>query len=71
MFSGDFSALSTPIYDPNTYAATTGTRQPFSGNRIPTIGINSVSLNLLKYYLPGSSFTRLPSNVFRQSPQHQ
>ena len=64
MFAGDFGALSTVIYDPDTYTAATGTRQPFGGNRIPTNRLNSVSLNLLKYYLPGSSLTRLPNNVF-------
>ncbi|HZP02276.1 MAG TPA: TonB-dependent receptor [Terriglobia bacterium] len=35
MLQGDFSALSTPIYDPATYNPATGTKQPFAGNIIP------------------------------------
>ncbi len=57
MFNGDFSTISTPIYDPATYNPTTGTRQQFSGNIIPAGRINSVSKNLLAYYLPGATAT--------------
>jgi hypothetical protein len=50
MFAGDFSELTTPIYDPLT-------GQPFPGNIIPTSRLDPVSLRLLKYYnsaaLPG------------------
>ena len=50
MFRGDFSELSTPIYDPLT-------GQPFPGNVIPTNRLDPVSLRLLNYYnsatLPG------------------
>lgn len=55
MFNGDFSALSTPIYDPATYNSTTGQRQQFQGNVIPPGQINAVSKKLLAYYLPGSA----------------
>jgi hypothetical protein len=55
MFGGDFSALSTPIYDPTTYNPTTGLRQQFSGNKIPSNRINSTTKGLLAFYLPGSS----------------
>jgi hypothetical protein len=50
MFSGDFSELSTPIYDPVT-------QQPFKDNKIPSDRLNSLSVKLLQYYnaatLPG------------------
>ena len=55
MFNGDFSALSTPIYDPTTYDPTTGLRQQFPENKIPTDRINKTAAKLLTYYLPGSS----------------
>ena len=55
MFGGDFSALSTPIYDPNTYDPATGLRQQFQGNKIPSERINQTASKLLAYYLPGSS----------------
>ena len=54
MFGGDFSALSTPIYDPTTYNPTTGLRTQFPGNIIPGNRINSTTKGLLAYYLPGS-----------------
>jgi len=53
MFNGDFSALSTPIYDPTTYDATTGLRQQFPNNKITTI--NPAAKQLLAFYLPGAS----------------
>lgn len=64
MFNGDFSALSTPIYNPLSYNPATGTRQLFSGNVIPANLINPVSKKLLQYYLPGASVTEKPFNVF-------
>lgn len=63
MFGGDFSALSTPIYDPATYNATSGARQQFSGNIIPAGRINPVSKALLAYYLPGSTTATNGHNV--------
>jgi hypothetical protein len=63
MFQGDFSALATPIYNPFTYDASTGNRQPFTGNVIPPDLINPVSQKLLQYYLPGSNYSLKPINV--------
>ena len=63
MFQGDFSALATPIYNPSTYDANTGKRQPFTNNVIPPNLINPVSKQLLQYYLPGSNYLLRPINV--------
>lgn len=63
MFGGDFSALTIPIYDPDTYNAITGLRTGFTGNVIPASRINPVSAKLLAYYLPGSSLATKPSNL--------
>src|SRR5436190_2449696 len=43
MFTGDFSELATPIYDPRT-------KQPFPDNKIPPERLDPISLRLLKYY---------------------
>lgn len=64
MFGGDFRALPVNIYDPATYSPDTKTRQPFPGNVIPQDRINPVSAALLRYYLPGSSLSQLPNNLF-------
>jgi Carboxypeptidase regulatory-like domain len=45
--SGNFSSLSSVIYDPNTYNAGTNTRQAFPGNIIPANRINPIAQNLL------------------------
>jgi hypothetical protein len=63
LFNGDFSSLSTPIYDPTTFNAATGQRTQFFMNMIPSNRINSASKALLAYYLPGSSLTTTPNNV--------
>lgn len=60
MFNGDFSALSTPIYDPTTYNPATGQRSQFPGNKITNI--NSTTKQLLAFYLPGSG-TGTSNNV--------
>jgi hypothetical protein len=63
MFTGDFSELSTPIYDPNT-------KQPFPGNKIPPERLDPFSLKLLKYYnsatLPGltNNYVQFNSSPF-------
>jgi len=64
MFNGDFSALSTPIYNPSSFNPATGTRQAFAGNIIPSSMINPVAKKLLQYYQPGSSYAEKPINVF-------
>jgi hypothetical protein len=71
MFNGDFSALSTVIYDPLTFNSATGQRQAFPGNIIPPDRINPMAQKLLAYYLPGSSLQALPSNVFGEPVQTQ
>ena len=71
MFGGDFSALSTVVYDPATFNPATGQRQPFPGNSIPASRINPVAQKLLAYYLPGSSYSTRPLNVFRDPVQTQ
>ena len=63
MFSGDFSGLSTPIYDPASYNPTTGQRQQFPGNKIPASRINNTAKELLAFYLPGSSLEAKPNNI--------
>lgn len=50
MRTGDFSALSTPIYDPLTYNSATNTRQPFPGNIIPSNRFDSVGSKLINLY---------------------
>jgi hypothetical protein len=64
MFAGDFTQAGQIIYDPATFSADTGKRQPFPNNVIPSNRFNSVSTALLKYYLPGASLTERPSNLF-------
>lgn len=71
MFGGDFSALSATIYDPLSYDAATGQRQPFAGNVIPASRLNPVAQKLLAYYLPGSSYNARPLNVFQEPVQTQ
>lgn len=68
MFGGDFSALGTTIYDPDTAAANGGTKLPFSGNQIPASRIDPISKKFLNYYvhsnLPGLSnnYTQMNSS---------
>lgn len=64
MFRGDMSGTGRTIYDPLTYNESSETRAPFPNSLIPATRINSVSRNLLPYYLPGSSLASVPSNVF-------
>ncbi len=64
MFAGNPAETDLLIYDPATYTAATGTRQPFPDSAIPASRINTVSANLAKYYLPGSSLASLPNNVY-------
>ena len=56
MFGGDFSELSTTIYDPTTYDPSTGKRMPFQGNIIPPGSINDMAKNLLAYYVSAPSY---------------
>ncbi len=63
MFEGNFAALGHLIYNPLTFDPTTGTREPFPDNIIPASQVNLVAKNLLRYYLPGSQLSQVPSNV--------
>lgn len=56
MFGGNFSELSTTIYDPSTYDPNTGKRQPFPGNVIPPGRINDMAKKLLAFYLSAPSY---------------
>ncbi len=71
MLNGDFSALKnedgTPdiIYDPQTTNLTTGTRQPFPGNIVPSNRISPVSKTLLAAYkTPLTTSSALPYNFY-------
>ncbi len=59
MKSGDFSAAGSPvIYDPTTWDAASRTRQPFSGNRVPSTRINSVAPKVTALW-PSPNYTGL------------
>ncbi len=64
MFGGDFTEDPFIIHDPNTLNEAAGSRDPFPNQTVPKSRFNSVSDNLLQYYLPGSSFTKRPHNLF-------
>ena len=50
MFTGDFGAWGTTIYDPNSGA----TRTPFPNNVIPSNRIDPISKKFLNYYVPSN-----------------
>ncbi len=64
MFGGDFSEDPFVIHDPLTLNESAGTREPFVNQTVPRSRFNSVSENLLQYYLPGASFQQRPNNLF-------
>ena len=68
MFGGDFSALSTPIYDPMTFNPTTGQRMQFQGNKIPAGRITAAATKLLTYYLPGAGPVPTSNNIGGNAP---
>jgi hypothetical protein len=70
MRQGDFSALSVPIYDPQTYNSATNTRTPFSGNLIPSNRFDPVAKQLINLY-PVPQNTNLSSNYTYLSPNDQ
>ncbi|MBV9083963.1 MAG: carboxypeptidase regulatory-like domain-containing protein, partial [Acidobacteriaceae bacterium] len=65
MFTGDFSALGTTIYDPET-GLNGGTKTPFPGNKIPSNRIDPISKKFLNYYVP-SNLPGLSSNYTQQN----
>ncbi len=64
MFGGDFSEDPFVVHDPNTLDEQAGSRDPFPNQTVPSSRFNSVSRELLQYYLPGSSFQSRPNNLF-------
>jgi hypothetical protein len=71
MKNGDFSALSTIIYDPSSLAPVNGvlTRSPFPGNIIPAGQISSVGRNLVNLYpAPNGPGTSAANGLFTSSP---
>ncbi len=68
MRQGDFSELSTPIYDPSTYDPNTGTRQAFDGNIIPSGRIDPVAAQLLAL-VPDPQTSDLARNYTFSSPR--
>jgi hypothetical protein len=72
--SGNFSSLSSIIYDPATYNAGTNTRQAFPGNVIPANRINPTAQSLLAVFpVPTSTATsnNLVLNVVSSQVQDQ
>jgi Carboxypeptidase regulatory-like domain len=66
--AGDFSGTSQIIYDPATWDAATGTRQPFPGNIIPAGRINPVALKILTYSpLPNGTVNSLGQGIVNSS----
>jgi hypothetical protein len=65
MKQGDFNGLGATIYDPATIAAD-GSRQPFSGNRIPSSRFNPVTLKLLGY-IPDPTSPGPVNNFYSQA----
>jgi hypothetical protein len=72
MFTGDFSAWPTPIYDPNNLASD-GTKLQFPGNKIPSSRLDPISQKFLKYYvssnLPGFSSNYVQTNSYPNNRQ--
>jgi hypothetical protein len=48
--AGNFSNITTTIYDPDTYNASTGTRSAFAGNIIPSTRISPQAQKIQSYY---------------------
>jgi hypothetical protein len=70
MRQGNFSALSVPIYDPQTYNSTTNTRQAFTGNIIPSNRFDPVALQLINFF-PAPQNANLSSNYTFIAPNNQ
>jgi len=69
--AGDFSGTSQPIFDPNTWDPSTGTRQQFSNNQIPVARFSPAALNVLKYFPlpndPSGAVSPLGTGIFYSS----
>jgi Carboxypeptidase regulatory-like domain/TonB-dependent Receptor Plug Domain len=71
MASGDFSALSTVIYDPSSLHTVNGTlvRNPFAGNIIPASMITQVGKNVAALYpTPNTPGTSTANALYTSSP---
>ncbi len=68
MFNGDFSSLSTPLYNPFSLNPVTHLRTPFANNQIPSNLFNPAAKALLAFYLPGST-TFVKGNNLTAYPQ--
>ncbi|MGH9663193.1 MAG: carboxypeptidase regulatory-like domain-containing protein, partial [Bryobacteraceae bacterium] len=71
MVNGDFSQLlpGTTIYDPATYDASTGTRQPFPGNVIPKARFDPIGAKLASFY-PAPNKPGLSNNYLSNPPSN-
>ena len=70
MRTGDFSALASPIYDPQTYDPATRTRQVFPGNVIPADRIDPIAKQLIDFY-PAPQNGRLSQNFIYNPPNRE
>src|SRR5438105_2744229 len=70
MRGGDFSALTAPIYDPQTYDPATRIRQAFPGNLIPANRIDPVAKQLIAFY-PAPQNDRLSQNFIFNPPNQE
>jgi hypothetical protein len=59
---GNFSSVSTVIYDPATYDPNTGQRQPFPGNIIPQNRLNPTTLYFMNRFFPVPATNALVNN---------
>jgi outer membrane receptor protein involved in Fe transport len=62
--NGDFSAVPTVIYDPNTGAADGSGRTPFAGNVIPSNRLDSIAQKIQSYYPAANNGTGFTNNYF-------
>ena len=67
MRAGDFSGLSTIIYDPTTYDPATNTRKPFPGNMIPSSRIDPIAAQVINFY-PTPQNAKLSQNYIYVPP---
>jgi hypothetical protein len=68
---GDFSGIGTTIYDPLTLDPSTGQRQPFPGNVIPTDRLNSTDLYFMNRFFPNPNPSAGVSNNYVSNPRQQ
>ncbi|HXN22816.1 MAG TPA: carboxypeptidase regulatory-like domain-containing protein [Candidatus Dormibacteraeota bacterium] len=69
--AGDFSGTGTTIYDPQTLNTTTGRRQPFPGNMIPSNRISPVTKFFLDKFVPVPAGTGITNNYVSNPTQSQ